>query len=55
VTLASSVTERQGDSLNYRFTGNVDGESLSGTLEMGEYLGASWSGGRPSPAPGRFS
>ena len=55
VTLASTVTERQGDSLNYRFSGKVSGETLSGTLDMGEYLDASWSARRPVPAPGRFS
>jgi L-seryl-tRNA(Ser) seleniumtransferase len=48
VTLASNVAERHGDSLNYRFTGKVSGETMSGTLDMGEYLGATWSAKRPS-------
>ena len=48
VTLASSVTERHGDSLNYRFTGKVTGDTMSGTLNMGEYLGATWTAKRPA-------
>jgi L-seryl-tRNA(Ser) seleniumtransferase len=48
VTLASNVTERHGDSLNYRFTGKVTGDTMSGTLDIGEYLGATWSAKRPS-------
>jgi len=47
VSLASSVTERHGDSLNYRFSGTLSGDTLSGTLEMGEYLGATWTARRP--------
>jgi len=48
VTLASSVTERHGDSLNYRFSGTVSGETLAGTLDMGEYLSATWTARRPT-------
>jgi len=40
VRIASSVSERHGDSLQYEFTGTLTGEELSGTLSMGEYLGA---------------
>jgi len=40
VRIASSVSERHGDSLQYEFTGTLQGEQLSGTLSMGEYLGA---------------
>jgi L-seryl-tRNA(Ser) seleniumtransferase len=43
VTMASSVTESHGDSLMYRFTGNLDGDVMSGELDMGEYLKAKWS------------
>jgi L-seryl-tRNA(Ser) seleniumtransferase len=46
VTLASVVTERHGDSLNYRFTGNAVGDTMSGTLDLGEYLGATWTAKR---------
>ena len=46
VTLASIVTERHGDALNYRFTGTIAGDAMSGTLNMGEYLNATWSARR---------
>ena len=42
VTLASIVTERHGDALTYRFTGTVNGSSISGSLDLGEYLAATW-------------
>ena len=48
VSLASSVTERHGDSLNYRFSGKVAGDTLSGTVDMGEYLTAAWTARRPA-------
>ena len=47
VTLASSVTERHGDALNYRFSGKVSGATMEGTLSLGEYLGATWTAKRP--------
>ncbi len=55
VTLASTVTERHGDALSYRFSGKVTprpgsgqgGETLSGSLDMGEYLAATWTAQRP--------
>jgi L-seryl-tRNA(Ser) seleniumtransferase len=46
VSLASTVTERHGDSLNYRFSGRMSGDTMSGTLEMGEYRAATWSARR---------
>lgn len=46
VALASVVTERHGDSLNYRFTGTLEGDVISGTLDMGEYRGATWTARR---------
>lgn len=46
VTLTSRVTERTGNSLVYRFTGTVKGDTLAGTLDMGEYLGATWTATR---------
>ena len=48
VTLASNVTERHGDSLTYRFSGKVSGETMAGTLDMGEYLNATWTARRHS-------
>lgn len=46
VQFGSFVGESHGDSLNYRFTGTVTGETMSGTLNMGEYLGATWTAKR---------
>jgi L-seryl-tRNA(Ser) seleniumtransferase len=46
VQIASSYTERHGDSLSFRFTGTVAGDAMSGTLDMGEYLTAKWSAKR---------
>ena len=42
VQMASSYTERHGDALSFRFTGTVEGDQMSGTLDMGEYLAAKW-------------
>src|SRR2546430_1983243 len=42
VQIASSYTERHGDALSFRFTGTVNGDAMSGTLDMGEYLTAKW-------------
>ena len=46
VTLTSNVTERHGDALRYRFTGTIAGGTMSGALDMGEYLDATWVGRR---------
>ena len=46
VRIASSYTERHGDALNFRFAGTVDGDAMSGTLDMGEYLSAKWTAKR---------
>jgi L-seryl-tRNA(Ser) seleniumtransferase len=46
VALASVVTERHGDSLNYRFSGTAAGDTMSGTLDLGEYLAATWTAKR---------
>lgn len=42
VQFSSSYTERHGDSLNFRFTGNVTGNEMAGALDMGEYLTGKW-------------
>ena len=46
VSLVSTVTERHGDALVYRFTGKVSeaegGQMLAGALDLGEYLSATW-------------
>jgi L-seryl-tRNA(Ser) seleniumtransferase len=46
VALASVVTERHGDSLNYRFSGKASGDAMSGALDLGEYLAATWTATR---------
>ncbi len=42
VQLASNYTERNGDSLSFRFTGTIAGDEMSGALDMGEYLTGKW-------------
>lgn len=46
VHLVSSVGEVHGAALSYRFTGKLSADSMSGTLEMGEYLSAQWTAKR---------
>jgi uncharacterized pyridoxal phosphate-dependent enzyme len=50
VRFRSAQGEATGDSLNYSFTGKIakngTDEQMSGTLEMGEYLGATWTATR---------
>lgn len=46
VSLASRVTERTGDSLNYRFSGRIGGDVMSGSLDLGEYRNATWTAQR---------
>ena len=47
VALASSVTERHGDALTYRFSGKASADTMSGSLDMGEYRSATWTARRP--------
>ena len=51
VSLASIVTERHGFALTYRFTGTVAGDTLSGSLNMGEYRSAQWTARRYAYGP----
>src|SRR6266478_2891642 len=46
VRISSSVGEVHGAALSYHFTGKLEGDKMSGVLDMGEYLGAKWSGTR---------
>ena len=46
VQLSSSYAERNGDALNFRFTGSVTGNEMAGALDMGEYLTAQWTARR---------
>ena len=46
VRIRSAYGEQHGDSVNLTFSGKVAGDGMSGTLDMGEYLGATWSATR---------
>jgi L-seryl-tRNA(Ser) seleniumtransferase len=46
VSLASIVTEEHGFALTYRFTGSLTGDTISGTLNLGEYRSARWTARR---------
>jgi L-seryl-tRNA(Ser) seleniumtransferase len=46
VRIRSAFGEQHGDSINYTFTGKLSGNEMSGALDMGEYLGATWSATR---------
>ena len=46
VAVQSFYGEEHGDALNYRFTGTIDGDTIAGTLDMGEYLHATWRASR---------
>jgi seryl-tRNA(Sec) selenium transferase len=42
VRLRSEYGEDHGDALNFTFAGTIEGDGLAGTLDMGEYLSATW-------------
>ncbi|MEO7272630.1 MAG: aminotransferase class V-fold PLP-dependent enzyme [Vicinamibacterales bacterium] len=46
VRIRSAFGEQHGDSINLTFVGKLTGDQMSGTLDMGEYLGATWTGAR---------
>jgi seryl-tRNA(Sec) selenium transferase len=46
VHIASSVNESHGDALSYRFSGKLSGDTMSGGLDLGEYLNATWTAKR---------
>lgn len=46
VRIRSFMGEEHGDSLNYTLTGKVTGDTMSGALDMGEYLAATWTASR---------
>ena len=46
VRIASSVGEIHGAALSYTFTGKLEGDKMSGALDMGEYLDAKWTATR---------
>ena len=44
VQLRSSLPENKiGNALTFTFTGKLTGDTMSGELDMGEYLKAKWS------------
>jgi L-seryl-tRNA(Ser) seleniumtransferase len=46
VRLRSAISEEGGDAISFTFEGTVAGDQMSGTLDMGEYLKASWTATR---------
>ncbi len=46
VRIRSAYGEQHGDALTFTFTGTVNGDAMKGTLDMGEYLSATWSATR---------
>jgi hypothetical protein len=48
--MTSRITERTGNALNYRFTGELSGDTLTGTIDMGEYRSATFTARRVASA-----
>jgi L-seryl-tRNA(Ser) seleniumtransferase len=48
VRVRSAYGEQHGDSVNLTFTGKVSGDQMTGALDMGEYLNATWTATRRS-------
>ena len=48
VRIRSAYGEQHGDSVNLTFVGKASGDQISGPLDMGEYLGATWTATRRS-------
>ena len=46
IRIRSTYGEQHGDSVNMTFSGKVAGDAMSGALDMGEYLGATWTAAR---------
>jgi uncharacterized pyridoxal phosphate-dependent enzyme len=46
VRIRSAYGEQHGDSVNLTFSGKIAGDQMSGPLDMGEYLGATWTATR---------
>jgi uncharacterized pyridoxal phosphate-dependent enzyme len=46
IRIRSAYGEQHGDSVNLTFTGTVTGDEMSGPLDMGEYLSATWTATR---------
>ena len=46
VRIRSAYGEQHGDSVNLTFIGKITGDQMGGPLDMGEYLGATWTATR---------
>jgi D-glucosaminate-6-phosphate ammonia-lyase len=46
VAFATRLAESRGENLGFRFAGRLNGDSMSGTIDMGEYLEASFTARR---------
>jgi uncharacterized pyridoxal phosphate-dependent enzyme len=46
VRIRSAYGEQHGDAVNLTFAGKVTADKMGGTLDMGEYLGATWTATR---------
>ena len=46
VRIRSAFGEQHGDSISLTFSGTVSGDQMTGPLDMGEYLGATWTATR---------
>jgi L-seryl-tRNA(Ser) seleniumtransferase len=53
VTFATRPVVSHGENLSFRFSGTLSSDSMGGTLDMGEYLTASWTAKRYVPARSR--
>jgi L-seryl-tRNA(Ser) seleniumtransferase len=53
VRLHSTYDESHGDALDFTFSGTVTSDGMSGTLDMGEYLSATWTAIRHQRPSGR--
>jgi L-seryl-tRNA(Ser) seleniumtransferase len=50
VRLSSLYDESHGDALSFTFSGKWAADQMSGTIDMGEYLTATWTARRSTPA-----
>ena len=50
VQIRSAFGEQHGDAISFVFTGKVNGTEMAGALDMGEYLGATWTAKRRESA-----
>jgi L-seryl-tRNA(Ser) seleniumtransferase len=48
VRIRSAFGEQHGDAIGLTFSGTLSGDQMGGALDMGEYLGATWTATRRS-------